>query len=83
MREDGRARALGEPARARQVVGVRVGVENMGEARVVGRQRRLEPIDQVEPWIDRDGRAAGLVHEEIAEAAVALGPECLDRHGRG
>ena len=66
-----------------EVVGVRVRVEDVGEARVVGGQRLLEPIDEVEPWIDRDGRAARLVHDEIAKAAVAVSPECLDRQGRG
>jgi hypothetical protein len=58
-------------------------VEHMGEARVVSGQRLVEPIDEVEPWIDRDGRAARLVHYEIAKAAIAVSPECLDRQGRG
>src|SRR4030095_7346825 len=83
VREDGRARSLGEAPDARQGVGVRMGVQDMGEALIAGRQRLMEPIDEVEPWIDRGGRAAGVVHDEIAETAVALGPECLDRQGRG
>src|SRR5262249_13589818 len=82
VREDGRARSLGEAPYARQVVGMRMGVQDVGEEGVSGRQRRLEPLDEVEPWIDRDGRAARLVHDEVAEATVALGPECLDRQGR-
>jgi len=82
VREGGRARSLREAPHARQVVGMRMGVQDVGEAGVMGRQRRLEPLDEVEPWIDRDGRAARLVHDEVAEAAIALGPKCLDRQGR-
>src|SRR5262249_20885030 len=51
VRENGRTRSLGEAPHARQVVGMRMGVQDMGETGVMGRQRPLEPLDEVEPWI--------------------------------
>ena len=83
MREHGGAGPSRERADAREVVGVGVGVEGMRQPHVAGGQRLLELVDLIEARIDGQRGAARLVHHEVGQAAVALGPEGLDREGRG
>ena len=82
MRQHGGAGPPREGADAREVVGVRVGVEGVRQPHVAGGQRLLELVDLIQARIDGQRGAAGLVHHEVGQAAVALGPEGLDGEGR-
>jgi hypothetical protein len=77
VRQDGGARPPGEPAHPREVIRVRVGVEDVGQPGPARREALQEAIDLVQARIDRDRGMAGLVHQEVAEAAL-VGPIRLD-----
>ena len=83
VREHGGAGPLSQPAHPRQVVGVRVGVEEIGQAHVAGRQRFDESVDLVQTRVDGHGGAAGLVHDEITQAPVARSGKGVDGEGPG
>jgi hypothetical protein len=81
--EHGRAGPSGEPAHPGEMVRVGVGVEDERQARIVGRERLDEPVDLIQPGIDCQGGAAGPVHDQIAQAAVARRPKGVDRESLG
>ena len=83
VRHDRGARSPGQHAHTGQVVGMGVRIEDVREADAAGRERLLERADLVQARIDRQGGAARLIHDEIAETAFARGTEGFDRERRG
>ena len=87
VREHGGTGPLGESAHPREVVGMRVGIEHMGQADLAGRQGPQDLVDLVQTRVNRQGGAARLVHDEVGQAAIPLGAERVQdeepRVGRG
>ena len=83
MREHGGTRPLRESANPRKVVGMRVGIEHVGQADLAGRQGFQDLVDLVQARVDRQRGATGLVYHEVGEAPVSLGTERVQREERG
>ena len=85
--EQGGAGPLSESANPREVVGMRVGIEHMGQADLAGRQGPEDLVDLVQARVNRQSGAARLVHHEVGQAAVTVGAKRVQdetpRAGRG
>jgi hypothetical protein len=59
-----------EPADAGEVIGMRMGIEDVDQTELATAERVQEQIALVETRVDGERRPAGFVHDQVGEAAV-------------
>jgi hypothetical protein len=73
---------LGKPSHAREVIRVRMRVEDIDQTDVTRAQCLDKSVDLIQTGIDCHRRTAGGVHHQVAEATTIRGPEGFDSHCR-